>query len=823
MRFCSTLPAAVFMLVAIMQSTAAQAQTAPVVDWMSIDTTARTASGLMDGTPVNLSWSANGSVPNTYFQGNAPWFNSIAFTPRFESTDGMEILARRAQQGVPSYTITFGSAVTNPVLHLGSLASTLVFVGAVPKRVSGDERFAVGGNAVSGIDYNDPNGIDANGTITFSGTYSSLTFTAAYAGTAPTGLDGITIQVGAMPGSRLVGLEVVQVVQDWRNSVPLVAGKDTVVRAHVNRRVDEPDFGLVVAELWAFDAQGQPMVPPFIRNGPGPERIGEILQLPWLVNASTREDLGAAIQFYLPDAWLAAGIRTFRVQSVLEAPTLACAELAPPVANDCAVSVDFVARQRMRVRAIGTVFLDTQSTAEDCNQTNGVYEAGQCQYETNIEDQSAACGRLQAEFPTHKVDCLLDKKPIVPPSASERPTREEMSQLVIDRKKEHCLRCNDFYVAVTEFASGDQYFGEGGFPIPNSDGFRTAWALAERILPRVIGHEVGHNFGLQHPAFEDAVPGDGFKEGTCDERASEDYLYPPFNTYHYPYYHDDSSGNWPRLGPILPNDLQSLVYGFDTLEQKVVSYLASSQMGYCGFLGVPRPWTDIGSYGAQFSALAPTVAIRDATVANTSEYFWLSGTWNRTTNAVSIRPIQTLTPPVVPEAPTTGQLELVIHASAAPDVVQAVVTAASANEPNQHLFHAWVPRTPGITGFTVRRNGVLLAERQVSANAPQVSIVGPAPGDTYIGQDISLSWTAADTDGDPLTYRIEYSTDGGTTWEMLSSGWPESPFVIHSDLIEAAPDARFRVIAMDGFLSATAVMPGPITVIQSTIFESGFE
>lgn len=821
MRIRSIIPVVAFTLVAVLQSSATRAQAASVVDWTSIDTASRTAMGMMEGTPVTLSWSPNGDVPFTYFQGNAPWFDSVAFTPPFMSTDGMDILARRGEQGVPSYTITFGAPVSNPVLHLGSLASTLSFVGAMPRRVSGDERFLVGGNTVSGIDYNEPNGIDANGTITFSGAYSSLTFTAAYGGTAPTGLDGITIQVGAMPGSRLVGLEVVQVIQDWRNSVPLVAGKDTVVRAHVNRRVDQPDAGLVVAELWAFDAQGQPMNPPFIRNGPG--QSGETLRLPWLVNASTRENLDAAVQFYLPEAWLAAGIRTFRVQSPVGAPMLACAEQAPPVANDCSVSVDFAPRQRIRVQAIGTLFRDIQSTPEECAETNGVYYAGLCSYQTGISDQMKACRRLEAELPTHEVACLVEQNPIFLPPGNERPSSQEVIGLVIARKNALCHRCNDFYLAVTAFQSGDDYLGEGRFPIPNSDGFRTAWALAERLVPRVIGHEVGHNFGLQHPAFGDAVPGDGFKEGTCGESASEDYLYPPFNTYHYPYYHEDSSGNWPRLGPILPNDLQSLVYGFDTLERKVVGYLASSQMGYCGFLGVPGPWSDIGNYGAQFLALAPTVAVRDSTPANTSDYFWVSGSWNRATDAASFRPIEILNPPVVPEVPTTGMLELVIHDGVAPDVVQALVAAGSANEPNQHLFHAWVPRTPGITGFTVRRNGIVLATTQVSANAPQVSILGPSPGDTYIGQDLTLSWIATDTDGDPLTYRIEYSTDGGVTWEMLSSGWAESPFVVHSDLIDAAPDARFRVIAMDGFLSASAMMAGPITVIRSTIFDSGFE
>lgn len=816
-----TVRIAVLSLVTVILPAIARAQSASVVDWLSIDSGSRTVTGTLDGMPVTLTWSPNGSVPATYFQGNAPWFNSVAFTPPFESTDGMEVVARRAEHGVPSYTITFGSPVTNPVVHLGSLASSFAFVGAMPRKVSGDERFSVSGNAASGIDHNEPNGIDGNGTITFSGTYSSLTFTAAYSG--PAQVDGVTIQVGAMPGSRLVGLEVVQVVQDWRNSVPLVAGKKTLVRAHLSRRVDEPDVGLVRTDLWAFDGQGQPLSPPSIRNGPF--RTGEILGLPWLVTQSTRNVMSAAVHFYIPDEWLLPGRRTFQLQTTAEFPIGACADQAPPLVDDCAVSVDFVARRPMVVEVLRTQFQDTDSSEQDCATTGGQYVAGICTYMTRSADLTAACDRIRTEMPTHEVDCRIGQNPIILPPAPDRPTADEIIEEVIGRKRDRCIRCDDFYLAVTTFSSIEDYAGMAYLPseIPD-DTHRTAWAMAARREPGAIEHEIGHNFGLQHPSITDTVAGNGVKEGTCSEEADEDHLYPPSDNYFFPYYLADSSGNKPRLGPILPNAMQTLVYGFDTLEGKVVSHLTSSQMSYCGDAGMRSTWSDIGSYGFQFAALDPSAPSRDSTLAsNTSEYFWLAGAWNRATDAASFDPVEIATPPMVPPVPVTGILELVIHSSAAPDVVQPLAPNGSPNQPNQFTFHAWVQRSPDITGFSVRRNGVVLAETHISAQAPQIAIISPAPGDTYIGQDITLSWTAVDNDSDPLTFRIEYSIDGGTTWEMLSSNWPTTSFVVNADLLLSTPSARFRVTALDGFLSTTAVMPGTITVINSAIFDSGFE
>lgn len=87
----------------------------------------------------------------------------------------------------------------------------------------------------------------------------------------------------------------------------------------------------------------------------------------------------------------------------------------------------------------------------------------------------------------------------------------------------------------------------------------------------------------------------------------------------------------------------------------------------------------------------------------------------------------------MPTTPMTGALELVVHSSAGPDVVQPLEPHDSPNYLDQFTFHGWVPWSPAITGFTIRRNGITLAQTHMSAHAPQVSIVSPMPGDTYIG------------------------------------------------------------------------------------------
>jgi len=164
------------------------------VDWTSINQSNRIASGMLGLTAVTFLWTPEGSIGATWFDLSLTSFNTIAFTPSLEFADGLEFTGRKLPETTPTYTITFAAPVTNPLLHIASNASTLTFIGSTPTRVSGDERLSVVGNQVIGSDYNSPSNTDANGTVMFSGTFTSLTFTAQYSG--PGSIDGITLQVG---------------------------------------------------------------------------------------------------------------------------------------------------------------------------------------------------------------------------------------------------------------------------------------------------------------------------------------------------------------------------------------------------------------------------------------------------------------------------------------------------------------------------------------------------------------------------------------------------------------------------------------------------
>ena len=99
----------------------------------------------------------------------------------------------------------------------------------------------------------------------------------------------------SVPALEVSALEVTQVVQDWENSVPLVAGKRTVVRAHLQ---------LVAPSKKPITVKGAYLE--FIRNGQPLGRVNPMndgLQVKDADANARRGDLKGSLNFFLPSHW----------------------------------------------------------------------------------------------------------------------------------------------------------------------------------------------------------------------------------------------------------------------------------------------------------------------------------------------------------------------------------------------------------------------------------------------------------------------------------------------------------------------------------------
>lgn len=109
-----------------------------------------------------------------------------------------------------------------------------------------------------------------------------------------------------------------------------------------------------------------------------------------------------------------------------------------------------------------------------------------------------------------------------------------------------------------------------------------------------------------------------------------------------------------------------------------------------------------------------------------------------------------------------------------------------------------VPWIEGTTDVVLLHGAQQLASKHVSAGAPLVQIISPSAAVTWTsGTTQTLTWDAADPDGDTLRYSVFYSHDGDT-WALLATGLTAKSYAVNVDALAGGTDARFRVVATDG-------------------------
>jgi uncharacterized protein YkwD len=172
---------------------AAATATPQFTDWTS--SRGNVARGTLLGQSITLSGSHVTEDPYSTVDGSHTYFSQPYFSPTLPRSDAIEF---RGHPNGYSYTLSFGAGIQNPVIHFGSLASTLRFqAGTSISLVSSENsNFWVSGSTVSGS-LDGPN--DSNGTVRLNGTFTSVSFSAH----TPWYVDGIYIQVGAVAGTPL--------------------------------------------------------------------------------------------------------------------------------------------------------------------------------------------------------------------------------------------------------------------------------------------------------------------------------------------------------------------------------------------------------------------------------------------------------------------------------------------------------------------------------------------------------------------------------------------------------------------------------------------
>jgi hypothetical protein len=167
-------------------------------------------------------------------------------------------------------------------------------------------------------------------------------------------------------------------------------------------------------------------------------------------------------------------------------------------------------------------------------------------------------------------------------------------------------------------------------------------------------------------------------------------------------------------------------------------------------------------------------------------------------------------PPLVPGPYAIRQL-----AAGGATLASAAFTPAAGAHDDALGFSQIVPLAAGArTVQVVRlRDNRVLASRAVSAGAPVVHDVALQGAPDPVAGAVTLTWAASDPDGDALTFDIHYSRDGGATFQPVQMGVTGASAAIDTAPLGGSADARFRVVAYDGFNTGSA--DGPAFVMAA--------
>jgi hypothetical protein len=295
-----------------------------------------------------------------------------------------------------------------------------------------------------------------------------------------------------------------------------------------------------------------------------------------------------------------------------------------------------------------------------------------------------------------------------------------------------------------------------------------------------IAHEVGHLMGRDHT---------GVAEPAADCW--------------------DSEADLPREWPYADNMLRSgpapgaIEVGFDVAEQKALPGDENFEMmGYC----VPR-WI---SPHTTVKLLDPAGPLAPARVpASEVGPFWLVG-GDITDTGVQFRPLFAReTEGSTDEGSGTYRIEAQ-NAGGAPLFTRAFapITASPDLPPDapayesDPFFSELIPVQPGgariviIDGQDAEIGAITLG-----GAAPTVTITQAAND----GQVVSLEWSVDDPDSTGHTYWVDYSPDGGATWQNQAMGLADAALVLDAATLAGSGNSLFRVIASDGVNSGEAV------------------
>jgi hypothetical protein len=571
---------------------------------------------------------------------------------------------------------------------------------------------------------------------------------------------------------QITGVEINQAIQDRNSqSVPLIAGKRTVVRVHL-RTIDGLGSLASVRGYLYYPYPGGAVYSPINPGG-----SATVLANP------DRGQLNDSLNFLLP-AGAASGTGTMLIR-VLPPEGVVFAGQGGELLNSRAVS--FEAVPAMRLRVVGVQ-----------------YFAGGVSYTPRNVDYARLEDWVRAAYP---VGTLITSRGLISHTAGTLPNCGSVNQLLANLKTLDVLNgsatTDTRYHGLVFEGPPANYFMEGcccasGASSGPAGAANFGWDYDGSFGDWYGGHEIGHGYGLCHP-------------GYCAGQTAD--TSPHCGTYPYP------SG---VIGG--PADDPGRFFGLDTGLMQVYGPASTDLMTYCDDI-----WISDFNYKRIRTKLLSAAALSIVEAAP-QERLLMQGTLDPVAQTAALGPFMRIPNAVDAVERIAGDYAIVLADAHGAVLAQYPFTprlqetetmagagqcSAAASQPAgaaPSLIFELVPWVDGAARVGIWHGGQELGGRNVSAHAPTVQVTAPNGGEALAGDSINVTWTAADADGDALTFSVFYSANGGVTWTTAATGLAGTSHLMHASLLAGSNTALVRVMANDGVNTGEDQSNAPFSV-----------
>ncbi len=552
-------------------------------------------------------------------------------------------------------------------------------------------------------------------------------------------------------------IEAVQVVQDANNTVPLIAGKPTVVRVFPKIAAGIPVVTGVTAELTGT-VRGAPLPGSPLRpfNGPVTAR-----------SSPSRGNADDSLNFSLPVSWIQDPAVSIRAEAKHSS-----GQADPAPANNAAtVDLQFQPSQTLRIAYLPFCYELDPTRAP-------------CPSDASIAGHSKLLERMFPISPGNLTYTGL----ALPRKVLRIPNLDKFVG-ILRKFYNSSVSAHDQFTAWLPDLFTPTNFTVGGLSDPLFDGGEghAAWGqdftAADPDYPAfVLAHETAHNLGRRHTNLADG----------CDA--------------------PDPNTDWRSASS------QTGEIGFDPIARVLKPANKLDLMTNCA-PSADRIWMSAFTYTQLIRSAFRPQSDGERRFAE-GDWILVAGTVKRDGSGGTLEPAYRI-PAAETAAPRPPQPSHCVRFQGASGTLgeQCVALTFRGHRTqnatlDEQSFSIRAPLPAGTTRIALYAGDKELAALSPGPGAPQVSIVTPQPNDVWNGGSRTITWSGSDPDNDPLTYAVLYSTDAGSTWLAMEIDTQSTQYTFSPDEIDGGKTVRFRVLATDGINNATAEV-GPIEVVQN--------